>query len=111
MIFLKNLVESLKLFLFESLKLIDLKNIYWISIITSPKPNSTADRTKKKKVNDNRFKLSKINPDNKTSIYNVTHKSSAVNNKCKAEFTFITIVKNNKKKIISIKLISPKINI
>ena len=44
--------------LFESFKLIDLKIMCCTSIITSPKPNSTAERIKKKKVNDRMFKLS-----------------------------------------------------
>ena len=85
--------------------------MYCISIITRPKPNSTADKTRKKKVNDSRFRLSNISPDNKTIIYNVTHRSSAVNNRCSAVFTFTSIVRKRKKKIISTKLISPKTKI
>lgn len=42
----------------ESDKFIDLKNMFCTSIITKPSPNSTADKIKKKKVSDNRFKLS-----------------------------------------------------
>ena len=80
-------------------------------MITSPKPNSTADKTRKKNVKDKRFKLSNIKPESKTSMYRVTHNNSAVNNKCKAEFILITIDKNNNKKTISTKLISPKIKI
>ena len=37
-------------------------------MITKPKPNSTADKTRKKKVNESRFRLSNISPDNRTMI-------------------------------------------
>lgn len=89
----------------------DLSNIYWISMITNPKPNSTADRTKKKNVRDSKFRLSNIRPESSTIIYSVTHNNSAVNNKCNAVFTLTSIVRKKKKNIISVKLMSPKIKI
>ena len=83
--------------------------MYCIRIITSPKPNSTADNTRKKKVRESRFRLSNTKPDNNTIMYNVTHNNSAVNNKCSAVFTLTSIVKKKKKNTISTKLMSPKI--
>ena len=41
-----------------SFKLIDLVIIFWTNIIINPKPNSTADRIKKKNVNESIFRLS-----------------------------------------------------
>lgn len=52
--------------------------MFCISINTKPTPNSIAESTKKKKVNETRFKLSKIVPTHKTIRYRVIHKSSAV---------------------------------
>jgi hypothetical protein len=46
-------------FRFVSFKLIERKNIYCNNIITRPRPNSTADNTKKKNVNESKFRLSK----------------------------------------------------
>jgi len=46
----------------------DLKKMFCIRIIINPIPNSTADNTKKKKVSDNKFKLSYIKPADKTII-------------------------------------------
>lgn len=63
----------------------------------NPIPNSTADRTKKKKVRDSKFKLSYIKPADKTITYSVIHKSSAVKSKCK-EFDGLTTKLANKKK-------------
>jgi hypothetical protein len=63
---------------------VDLKKTFCKSIITSPIPNSTADKTRKKKVKDKRFILSKTNPTEITIIYNVIQSNSAVNNKCSA---------------------------
>lgn len=42
--------------------------MFWINIITSPIPNSTADNTKKKNVKDKKFKLSYRNPMDNTII-------------------------------------------
>ena len=50
-------------------------------MITKPMPNSTADKTKKKKVNESRLELSYRKPIESTITYKVIHKSSAVNNK------------------------------
>jgi hypothetical protein len=73
-----------------------------------PKPNSIAEKTKKKKVNDNKFKLSKIKPTKSTIAYKVIHSISAVSNKCKAVFVFKIKLKNIKLKKIKSTLISPK---
>ena len=53
-----NLVEYLLNSDWESDNDKDLKKIFWTSSKTKPMPNSTADNTKKKKVKDNKFKLS-----------------------------------------------------
>jgi hypothetical protein len=45
-------------FLELSLMYIDLKKTFWTRIRTIPIPNSTADKTKKKKVSERRFMLS-----------------------------------------------------
>ena len=45
-------------FTFESFRLIDLIIIFWTSIMTKPKPNSTADKIRKKNVSESRFRLS-----------------------------------------------------
>jgi len=94
--------------LFESFKLIDLKMMCCTSIIIKPNPNSTAERIKKKKVNDKMLRLSYTSPIDKQITYNVIHKSSAVNNKCSAVFIFnamlVNIIKNRRNR----KLISPK---
>lgn len=42
--------------------------MFWTSIITSPIPNSTAERTKKKNVNDKKFMLSYKKPIESTTI-------------------------------------------
>ena len=81
----------------------------WTNIIIRPKPNSTADKIKKKKVKDIIFILSKTNPINKHSMYNVIHNNSAVNNKCNAVFTFNAILVNIIKNKINMKFKSPNI--
>ena len=53
------------------------------------------------------FTLSKIKPIDKLKIYNVTHKSSAVNRKCNAVLIFITNTVSIKKKMNRIKFTSP----
>ena len=78
------------------------------SIIIKPRPNSTADSIKKKKVRDKIFKLSKINPINRQVIYNVIHNNSAVNNKCNAVLTFRAMLMNIIKNKMNIKFISPR---
>lgn len=94
-------------FLPESLSCVDLKKIFWISIITRPIPNSTADNTRNKNVKDNKFTLSKIKPTDKTTTYNVIHSNSAVNRRCNAFETLKAILKNIKKKSMKYKFISP----
>ena len=60
------LLTNLKLCLAQFLLLLcnckDLKNIFCKSIITKPIPNSTADKTRKKNVRDNRLILSYKKP-------------------------------------------------
>jgi len=50
----------------ESFKLIDLRNMFCVSISIKPIPNSTAESTKKKKVNETKFTLSNNAPTLKT---------------------------------------------
>ena len=71
--------------------------MYCTSIKIRPKPNSIAEKIRKKNVNDNKLTLSKINPINKVIIYNDIHSNSAVNNKCKAVLILIIIIKKKKK--------------
>ena len=89
-----NLVENLIILMLLSLRLIDLLIIFCKRIITKPIPNSTADKIRKKNVNDNIVSLSQITPIIKTSAYSVIHKNSAVKSKCIAVFTFINILAN-----------------
>lgn len=88
-------------------KLKDLKKIFWTNINIKPKPNSTADNIKKKNVNDSKFKLLNTKPIIKEAAYKVIHNSSAVNNKCRAVFTFITMLAMKKKKMSNIVFKSP----
>ena len=60
--------ENLWEFLLILSKYKDLNIRCCISIIIRPKPNSTADNIKKKKVKDNKFTLSNIKPTNNTII-------------------------------------------
>ena len=85
----------------------DLKKTFCIKIITRPIPNSTADKTRKKKVNDKKLTLSYINPIERERRYNVIHNISAVNSKCNAVFTLIIMVNSIKKKIRENKFRSP----
>jgi len=101
-----NLRENLIELLLSS-RLIDLDIIFCVSIITKPKPNSTADKTKKKNVKDRILILSYKKPMYKARRYSVIHKNSAVSNKCIAVFIFITILVNIKKNKNIIKFISP----
>lgn len=74
--------------------------IFWKSNKTRPIPNSIAEKTKKKNVKDNIFKLSKIKPTNKTIAYKEIHKISAVKSKWRAVLVFMkTLNKIKKKKI------------
>ena len=76
----------------------DLIKIFWNRSSNNPIPNSIAEKTKKKKVKDTKFKLSKIKPIISIIIYRVIHKISAVNNKCRLVLIFIITLKINKKK-------------
>ena len=49
-----------------------------MSIITRPTANSTAEKIKKKKVKETRFKLSYDNPTTNVKAYKVIQMSSAV---------------------------------
>jgi hypothetical protein len=81
--------------------------MFWNSNKINPIPNSIAEKTKKKKVRDKTFKLSKIIPIKKTIAYNVIQSSSAVNNKCKLVFVLTIILKSSKKKKQKNKFKSP----
>lgn len=82
--------------------------MFCISISKRPIPNSTADKTKKKKVKEITFILSKKDPRVKTMTYSVIHNNSAVKSRCKADVTLTTILDINKKNIMMYKLTSPK---
>ncbi len=72
--------------------------IFWKSNKTRPIPNSIAENTKKKKVKESIFKLSKINPTSRTIVYKVIQSNSAVKSKWREVFVLIKILKNIKKK-------------
>ena len=76
-------------------------------IITNPIPNSTADKTKKKKVNERRLILSANNPTERTITYRVIHNNSATNNKCKELEILKEMLKRIKKKRTKYMLTSP----
>jgi hypothetical protein len=65
---------------------------------TRPNANSIAEKTKKKKVKDITFRLSKINPIKRTIAYKVIHNNSAVKSRCREVLVFIKILKRIKKK-------------
>jgi len=77
--------------------------------MTRPRPNSTADKIKKKKVKESRFKLSNIRPPINVNIYNVIQRNSAVKSRCNEVFTLIVILEKSIKNKSTIKLISPKV--
>lgn len=72
--------------------------IFWNNKRTKPIPNSIAEKTKKKKVNERTFKLSKINPIKRTMVYKVIQRSSAVKSKWREVLVLIKILKKIKKK-------------
>ena len=109
-------MENLNEFWVLSARFKDLSIIFCTSIKIRPNPNSTADKIKKKKVRESRFKLSNISPIIKEAAYNVIHNNSAVKSKCRAVLTFIAILAIKKKNINIIIFRSPiliiyKINI
>lgn len=80
--------------------------IFWINKRTNPIPNSTAERTKKKKTKESKFKLSYKKLISKTKQYKVIHKISAVKSKCREVVELTKILKkiNKKKKKSKFKL-------
>ena len=95
------------MFLLIVFKYIDLSITCCIRIITKPRANSAAEKIKKKNVSESIFTLSNRKPISKTIMYNDIHISSAVNNKCRAVFTFKAIVIKNKKNNKKTKFKSP----
>ena len=83
-----------------SFKLVDLKNTFCSKIITKPIPNSTADKTRKKKVSDNKLTLSETYPMAKTTMYSVIQSNSAVNSRWSAFVTLNEILNSIKKNSI-----------
>ena len=102
-----NLKLCLIQFLLLSCSCKDLKKMFCNNIITNPIPNSTADKTRKKNVNDKRLILSYKKPIDSTMIYKVIHSNSAVSNRCNALDTLFAILKINIKNKIKYKLMSP----
>ena len=80
-------------------------------MITKPIPNSTADNTRKKNVNDRKLTLSYKNPIDSDNMYRVIQSISAVSNKWRAVLTFMIIVTSIRKNRIENKLISPMYNV
>ncbi len=72
--------------------------IFWINKIIKPRPNSIAEKTKKKNVKAITLTLSYKIPIYKVIEYNVIHKISAVNKRCKEVLVFNKILKKKKKK-------------
>ena len=72
-----------------------------VCVRTRPIPNLTAYSTGEGKVKGSVFKLLRINPTTTTSIYRVTHKTSAVSSRCAAVLMLVVTIS----KIV--KLISP----
>jgi len=79
-----------------------------INRITSPIPNSTAEKTSTKKDKDKMFKLSNIKPNITVIKYNVIHSNSAVNSKCSEVFVWTNKVLNKIKNSNNNVLKSPK---
>jgi len=68
--------------------------MFWHRINTNPTPNSTAEKTRKKKLNESTLRLSKQYPKSIAIPYKVIHRISAIINKCKEVFEFKRILKN-----------------
>lgn len=103
-----NREANFKVFVLFRFNDIDLRKMFWTSIITKPRPNSTADRISRKNVSDSKFTLLKIKPINKVITYKVIHMNSAVNSRCREVFTFSTILRNIIKNSIKRRFKSPK---
>lgn len=82
--------------------------MFWKSNKTKPRPNSMAEKTKKKKVKDKIFKLSKIKPIKRVTAYKVIQSSSAVSNKWRLVLMFTITLKSKRKKKMKSKFKSPK---
>lgn len=93
-----NLFTNLNILVSESFRFKVLDKICCNKSNTNPTPNSIAENIKKKKVKDSKLRLSKANPVKSTIEYKVIHKSSAVNNKCKAVLVFKSRLPRIKKK-------------
>jgi hypothetical protein len=102
-----NLLFCFNQFLLLSIKLTVLKKIFCNKIVINPIPNSTADSTRKKNVNDSKFMLSYKKPTLNTIMYKVIHNNSAVNSKCSALDILLDILSNIKKNRIKYKFKSP----
>ena len=102
-----NLILCLSQFLLLSFSWVDLRKIFWINIVISPIPNSTADSTRKKNVSDSNPALSNKNPVDKTNTYRVIQSSSAVRSRWRALETLKAILKKTKKNKTKYKFISP----
>lgn len=72
--------------------------IFWNNNSIKPKPSSTAEKTKKKKVRDNKFKLSCVKPVNNDMTYKVIHNISAIKSKLRELLTLTNRFKKIKKK-------------
>lgn len=110
-----NLLANFEKLKSESVKDKVLVIVFWINNKIKPIPNSTADKTKKKKVKDKTLIQSNIKPIINEIAYNVIHKISAVNNKWIDVFVLIKrlkkIKKKNKNKIFKLSTIINKFKI
>ena len=61
----------------------DLNIFFWIIIKIKPNDTSTAEKIKKKKINDNMFKSSNKNDIIKANIYKLIQKNSEITNDLK----------------------------
>ena len=103
-----NLLLCLNKFESPSFRFIVRKKRCWDVKTSSPTPNSEAENSKKKKVSERRLRLSYTIPKNRSIIYKLIQRSSAVSSKCSEVFVLIISVENNSKKNKTIVLKSPK---
>ena len=75
---------------------------------TRPTENSTAEKIKKKNVNEIKFKQSYAIPTNKTRAYKVIQINSAVKSRCNAVFKWVVNVVSRIKKMTIRIFKSPK---
>ena len=76
--------------------------------MTKPTPNSTAEKIKKKKVRETKFKLSYIIPTIRVKPYKVIQSNSAVRRRCKEVLVLVTRVLINTVKSSRKRFTSPK---